>query len=144
MPILRIVLIDVSLSLVIAVMGALLVALSLSAVERWRTAVLAWRRGRHSQPKMTAADAPYAVEVNVRMIAEVVSSTLRRGYSISPIYAPSGLVRAPINHKKRFGGGPGRIHARSIRRFGTEPGNEKVGMRGHRLRNSLHEYAGQE
>jgi hypothetical protein len=137
----RIILIDVSVSLAIAAIGSLLVVLSLGTVERWRTTILGWSRSRHSPPRIAADDAAYAVEVNVRMIAEGASSVLPQGHSIPPIYGPSGLVRARVNHKKRFGGGPKRIEVRSMRRFGTEPGSEKGGMRGRHFRKPLHEYA---
>lgn len=139
----RIVLIDVSLSLAIAGLGTLLVVLSLGAAERWRTAILAWRRGRHSPPRSASDIAPYGAEVNVRMIVESVPSALRREHSIFPSYGASGLVRARANHKKRFGVGARRTQGRSIKGLGMEPSNEKGGMRGRRLRKPLHDYTGQ-
>ncbi len=144
MPIMRIVLIDVILSLAIAGMGTLLVVLSLGAVERWRTALLTGHRGRHNPPMIAADIAPYAAEKNVRMMAESLSSVLRHEHSIiSPTYRAVRLVRARVNHKKRFGSGARRIQARSVKGFRTEPNNEKGAVRGRRLRDPLHEYSGQ-
>jgi len=134
MRLLKILLIDMGLSLAIAGIGALLVGQSLAHLERWRVAILARSHGKAARPatrptKIAADGAPYAGEVNVRMTAESVLSKERHERSVPPNYGASSLIR---------------VQARSVRRFGTERRDEKGSARAHRFRKPLPEYADQE
>jgi hypothetical protein len=146
MPIPKVIFMDVSLSLAIAGLGALLVASSLGSLERWRITILARARGKSRSggqrcPEAGTENTSYPAKVNVRMLAEGFYPKLRREPAISPAYGPSGLFRVQAHRGKRLGAGPKRTKARPVRRFKADMANEKARTRVHRLRRAAPEYA---
>jgi hypothetical protein len=125
------------------------VACLLGPLEQWRNAILIERNkkvhgvGQHPI-KIALGVAPYAVPLNVRMIAESVLSKQKHEDSHPLTYGASGLIWAHAHRGSRFTVGFERVQARSVKRFQTGQGDDKRSIRARHFRKPLADYAGRE
>jgi hypothetical protein len=143
MSVLKLLAIDVSLSLLIAGIGVLLVSRVVGAIERWRVAMLARRQNiakAQNITKIKVHDVPYGLGASFRMLAESNSKPSRES-GFAHVYSRSPLTRARVHRKRRFAPGPKTVRSHLMNRFALERETSKPGTRPNIDRKPLPEYA---